>query len=140
MLAAASAASQGLGSAILMQKNGRQETKLPPRRDIEERQKKKSRARGITPRRVAAPPKRTGARDGRARDAAQTNNSETHTAHRRATAHPLHTHTGIATVGNTQKITEAMRLVAAAKVRRAQEAVLQTRPFGKERSSPSSSA
>ncbi|KAK7232714.1 ATP synthase [Aureococcus anophagefferens] len=35
----------------------------------------------------------------------------------------------IATVGNTQKITEAMRLVAAAKVRRAQEAVLQTRPF-----------
>jgi len=32
-------------------------------------------------------------------------------------------------VGNTQKITEAMRLVAAAKVRRAQEAVLQTRPF-----------
>ena len=43
--------------------------------------------------------------------------------------HPLHPHTGIATVGNTQKITEAMRLVAAAKVRRAQEAVLQTRPF-----------
>jgi len=35
----------------------------------------------------------------------------------------------IATVGNTQKITEAMRLVAAAKVRRAQEAVLQSRPF-----------
>lgn len=35
----------------------------------------------------------------------------------------------IKTVGNTQKITEAMRLVAAAKVRRAQEAVLQTRPF-----------
>merc|ERR1712078_980831 len=35
----------------------------------------------------------------------------------------------IQTVGNTQKITEAMRLVAAAKVRRAQEAVLQTRPF-----------
>jgi len=35
----------------------------------------------------------------------------------------------IKSVGNTQKITEAMRLVAAAKVRRAQEAVLQTRPF-----------
>merc|ERR1712078_405583 len=35
----------------------------------------------------------------------------------------------IQTVGNTQKITVAMRLVAAAKVRRAQEAVLQTRPF-----------
>jgi len=35
----------------------------------------------------------------------------------------------IVTVGNTQKITEAMRLVAAAKVRRAQAAVLQTRPF-----------
>jgi F-type H+-transporting ATPase subunit gamma len=35
----------------------------------------------------------------------------------------------IQTVSNTQKITEAMRLVAAAKVRRAQEAVLQTRPF-----------
>ena len=38
-------------------------------------------------------------------------------------------HAGIQTVSNTQKITEAMRLVAAAKVRRAQEAVLQTRPF-----------
>jgi len=36
----------------------------------------------------------------------------------------------IASVGNTQKITEAMRLVAAAKVRRAQEAVLASRPFG----------
>merc|ERR1712078_21368 len=35
----------------------------------------------------------------------------------------------IQTVGNTQKITEAMRLVAAAKVRRAQEAVLQTWAF-----------
>jgi F-type H+-transporting ATPase subunit gamma len=32
-------------------------------------------------------------------------------------------------VKNTKKITEAMRLVAAAKVRRAQQAVLQTRPF-----------
>jgi len=35
----------------------------------------------------------------------------------------------IATVKNTKKITEAMRLVAAAKVRRAQDAVLRTRPF-----------
>jgi len=35
----------------------------------------------------------------------------------------------IASVGNTRKITEAMRLVAAAKVRRAQSAVLATRPF-----------
>jgi F-type H+-transporting ATPase subunit gamma len=35
----------------------------------------------------------------------------------------------ITSVSNTRKITEAMRLVAAAKVRRAQEAVLQTRPF-----------
>lgn len=35
----------------------------------------------------------------------------------------------IGSVGNTRKITEAMRLVAAAKVRRAQQAVLATRPF-----------
>ncbi|KAF6004761.1 hypothetical protein F1559_001164 [Cyanidiococcus yangmingshanensis] len=35
----------------------------------------------------------------------------------------------IRTIKNTQKITEAMRLVAAAKVRRAQDAVLRTRPF-----------
>lgn len=35
----------------------------------------------------------------------------------------------ITSVKNTQKITEAMRLVAAAKVRRAQDAVLRTRPF-----------
>jgi len=35
----------------------------------------------------------------------------------------------IGTVKNTKKITEAMRLVAAAKVRRAQDAVLSTRPF-----------
>ena len=35
----------------------------------------------------------------------------------------------ITSVKNTKKITEAMRLVAAAKVRRAQEAVLSTRPF-----------
>lgn len=35
----------------------------------------------------------------------------------------------IASVKNTRKITEAMRLVAAAKVRRAQEAVLKGRPF-----------
>jgi len=51
------------------------------------------------------------------------------TPKRRRRTHPLHSRTGIQTVGNTQKITEAMRLVAAAKVRRAQEAVLQTRPF-----------
>jgi len=38
----------------------------------------------------------------------------------------------IASVKNTQKITTAMRLVAAAKVRRAQETVLQTRPFTEE--------
>jgi F-type H+-transporting ATPase subunit gamma len=35
----------------------------------------------------------------------------------------------IESVSNTRKITEAMRLVAAAKVRRAQQAVLATRPF-----------
>ncbi|KAL5737616.1 hypothetical protein ACOSP7_030377 [Xanthoceras sorbifolium] len=35
----------------------------------------------------------------------------------------------IATVKNTLKITEAMKLVAAAKVRRAQEAVINSRPF-----------
>ncbi|KAF5818508.1 putative H(+)-transporting two-sector ATPase [Helianthus annuus] len=35
----------------------------------------------------------------------------------------------IASVTNTQKITEAMKLVAAAKVRRAQEAVVNSRPF-----------
>lgn len=35
----------------------------------------------------------------------------------------------IQTVKNTKKITEAMRLVAAAKVRRAQDQVLKTRPF-----------
>ncbi len=35
----------------------------------------------------------------------------------------------IASVKNTKKITEAMRLVAAAKVRRAQEQVIATRPF-----------
>merc|ERR1719331_2093071 len=35
----------------------------------------------------------------------------------------------IARTGNTQKITSAMRLVAAAKVRRAQEAVTRGRPF-----------
>jgi len=35
----------------------------------------------------------------------------------------------IKTVKNTKKITEAMKLVAAAKVRRAQDAVLATRPF-----------
>ena len=35
----------------------------------------------------------------------------------------------ISSVKNTRKITEAMRLVAAAKVRRAQEQVLRSRPF-----------
>jgi F-type H+-transporting ATPase subunit gamma len=35
----------------------------------------------------------------------------------------------IQSVKNTKKITEAMRLVAAAKVRRAQEQVIATRPF-----------
>merc|ERR1712003_218256 len=35
----------------------------------------------------------------------------------------------IVTVKNTKKITMAMKLVAAAKVRRAQDAVLATRPF-----------
>merc|ERR1719282_1262967 len=35
----------------------------------------------------------------------------------------------IATVKNTRKITMAMKLVAAAKVRRAQDAVIATRPF-----------
>ncbi|MBC8122499.1 MAG: F0F1 ATP synthase subunit gamma, partial [Gemmatimonadaceae bacterium] len=35
----------------------------------------------------------------------------------------------IKSVQNTRKITKAMRLVAAAKVRRAQEQVLATRPF-----------
>ena len=35
----------------------------------------------------------------------------------------------IDSVKNTKKITEAMRLVAAAKVRRAQEQVTATRPF-----------
>lgn len=37
--------------------------------------------------------------------------------------------TRIESVKNTQKITEAMKLVAAAKVRRAQEAVVNGRPF-----------
>jgi F-type H+-transporting ATPase subunit gamma len=37
--------------------------------------------------------------------------------------------TRIQSVKNTQKITEAMKLVAAAKVRRAQEAVVNGRPF-----------
>ena len=35
----------------------------------------------------------------------------------------------ISSVKNTKKITEAMRLVAAARVRRAQEQVTSTRPF-----------
>lgn len=35
----------------------------------------------------------------------------------------------IGSVKNTKKITEAMKLVAAAKVRRAQEAVVNGRPF-----------
>ncbi|KAL3503519.1 hypothetical protein ACH5RR_037968 [Cinchona calisaya] len=36
----------------------------------------------------------------------------------------------IETAKNTQKVTEAMKLVAAAKVRKAQEAVINSRPFG----------
>merc|ERR1711966_606070 len=35
----------------------------------------------------------------------------------------------VGSVKNTKKITSAMKLVAAAKVRRAQDAVLKTRPF-----------
>lgn len=35
----------------------------------------------------------------------------------------------IGSISNTKKITEAMKLVAAAKVRRAQEAVVNGRPF-----------
>merc|ERR1719409_1090315 len=35
----------------------------------------------------------------------------------------------VGSIKNTKKITSAMRLVAAAKVRRAQEAVLRSRPF-----------
>ena len=35
----------------------------------------------------------------------------------------------IKSIKNTRRITEAMRLVAAARVRRAQEAVLKTRPL-----------
>ena len=35
----------------------------------------------------------------------------------------------ITSVKNTQKITDAMKLVAAAKVRRAQDAVINGRPF-----------
>jgi len=37
--------------------------------------------------------------------------------------------TRIKSVRNTQKITKAMKLVAAAKLRRAQDAVLRTRPY-----------
>ena len=35
----------------------------------------------------------------------------------------------IKSVGSTQKITDAMKLVSAAKVRRAQDAVIKARPF-----------
>ena len=35
----------------------------------------------------------------------------------------------IGSIKNTKKITDAMKLVAAAKVRRAQEAVIRSRPF-----------
>ena len=37
--------------------------------------------------------------------------------------------TRIKSVRNTQKITKAMKLVSAAKLRRAQDAVIRTRPF-----------
>jgi len=57
-----------------------------------------------------------------------------HTANRRITGPMMggnekQLKSRIASVTNTRKITEAMRLVAAAKVRRAQQAVLATRPF-----------
>ena len=38
----------------------------------------------------------------------------------------------IASVGSTKKITDAMKLVAAAKVRKAQDAVINARPFSEQ--------
>lgn len=62
------------------------------------------------------------------------NNSTTSNPSRPSSATPIHCglrelRDRIVTVKNTQKITEAMKLVAAAKVRRAQEAVVNARPF-----------
>ena len=39
----------------------------------------------------------------------------------------------IKAVKNTQKITKAMKMVAASKLRRAQEAIVQARPYAVER-------
>ncbi|CDP04403.1 unnamed protein product [Coffea canephora] len=62
------------------------------------------------------------------------NNSTTANPSRPSSVTPIHCglrelRDRIVTVKNTQKITEAMKLVAAAKVRRAQEAVVNARPF-----------
>ena len=38
----------------------------------------------------------------------------------------------VATVKNTQQITKAMKMVAAAKLRRAQEAAVAARPYGEK--------
>lgn len=62
------------------------------------------------------------------------NNSANSTPSRPSSVTPVHCglrelRDRIGTVKNTQKITEAMKLVAAAKVRRAQEAVVNARPF-----------
>ncbi|XP_027088372.1 ATP synthase gamma chain, chloroplastic-like [Coffea arabica] len=62
------------------------------------------------------------------------NNSTTANPSRPSSVTPIHCglrelRDRIGTVKNTQKITEAMKLVAAAKVRRAQEAVVNARPF-----------
>ncbi|WCJ20170.1 ATP synthase gamma chain chloroplastic [Euphorbia peplus] len=60
--------------------------------------------------------------------------SPSNTPSRSSSVTPIHSslrdlRNRIASVKNTQKITEAMKLVAAAKVRRAQEAVVNGRPF-----------
>ncbi|KAL3519463.1 hypothetical protein ACH5RR_017612 [Cinchona calisaya] len=62
------------------------------------------------------------------------NNSATSNPSRSSSVTPIHCglrelRDRIGSVKNTQKITEAMKLVAAAKVRRAQEAVVNARPF-----------
>ncbi|XP_057960631.1 ATP synthase gamma chain, chloroplastic [Malania oleifera] len=61
-------------------------------------------------------------------------NSATCSPYRSSSVNPIHCslrelRERISSVKNTQKITEAMKLVAAAKVRRAQEAVVNGRPF-----------
>ncbi|XP_059662305.1 ATP synthase gamma chain, chloroplastic [Cornus florida] len=63
-----------------------------------------------------------------------THNSSTSSPSRSSSVNPIHCglrelRERISSVTNTQKITEAMKLVAAAKVRRAQEAVVNGRPF-----------